>query len=207
MERIKSFFKTTMLGGILVVLPIVILFLVFKWLYDFVIDKLNPLTNILVNTARMQEFTASILALLIIIIIFFIVGLTVKTRMGIFTYGYLEKVFLDKLPLYKIIKETTLQLVGSRKTLFKQVALVNIFGNETLITAFVTDEHEDGSFTVFVPSGPAPTAGFIYHLKKEYVHKINYPIDKAMKTIFSLGAGSKELVACLNKNSDNNNGL
>jgi len=198
-EKLKSFFKTTILGGALVVLPIVILILVFKWLYDFVIDKLNPITYILVETARLQEFAASILALLIIMVLFFIVGLVIKTRLGIFTFEYIEKKFLIRLPFYKIIRETTLQLVGSRKTLFKQVALVSIFENDTLITAFITDEHEDGSFTVFVPSGPAPTAGFIYHLKKEYVHKINYPIDKAMKTIFSLGAGSKELVSSMKK--------
>jgi len=88
--------------------------------------------------------------------------------------------------------------MGSNKKLFKQVALVKLFGNDTMLTAFITDNHEDGSFTVFVPSGPAPTAGFIYHLKKEYVHPIDYPVEKAMKTIFSLGAGSKEMIKYVN---------
>ena len=198
MDKIKSFIKTSLLGGTLVVLPIVILILVFKWLYEFIADKIKPLTYVLSETAKLQEFVASILAIALIILTFFLVGVAVKTRLGRFTFAYLEQIFFTKLPLYKIIKETTLQLVGSEKTLFKHVALVNLFSNDTRVTAFITEEHDDGSYTVFVPSGPAPTAGFIYHLTSQNVQIINYPIDKAMKTIFSLGAGSKELLNSYN---------
>ena len=194
MDKIKSFIKTSLLGGTLVVLPIVILILVFKWLYEFIADKIKPLTYVLSETAKLQEFVASILAIILIILSFFVVGIIVKTRLGKFTFSYLEQIFLTKLPLYTIIKETTLQLVGSEKTLFKHVALVRLFGDETRVTAFITEEHDDGSYTVFVPSGPAPTAGFIYHLPKDRVQIINYPVDKAMKTIISLGVGSKELL-------------
>ena len=200
MTRIKFFIKTTLMGGTLIVLPLVILILVFNWFYEFITDIVKPLTVVLIETVQLQEYIAAILSILIILSLFFTVGLIVKTRIGKFTFEYVEQNVLVKIPLYKIIKETTLQLVGSEKTLFKHVALVNLYSNETLVTAFVTDEHEDGSSTVFVPSGPAPTAGFIYHLKKENVHKIKYPVDKAMKTIFSLGVGSNELLAIYNEN-------
>ena len=198
MNKIKSFIKTTLLGGALIVLPVVILILVFNWLYEFIADKIKPLTYVIAETARVQEFYATLLAIIIILLVFFIVGIIVKTRLGRYSFEYIEQKFLTKLPLYTVIKETTLQLVGSEKTLFKSVALVNIFGSDTRMTAFVTDEHDDGSYTVFVPSGPAPTAGFIYHLPAEKVQKIKYPIDKAMKTIFSLGAGSRELLNAIN---------
>ena len=195
MDKIKSFFKTTLLGGVLVVLPIVILILVFRWLYEFIADKIKPLTYILLETAKLQEFVASGLAIIIILLSFFVVGLIIKTRLGQYSFEQLELRFLTKLPLYNIIKETILQLVGTEKKLFKHVALVNLFGNETRVTAFITDEHDDGSYTVFVPSGPAPTAGFVYHLTGNNVQIVNYPIDKAMRTIFSVGAGSKELLS------------
>ena len=198
MNALKSFMKTTLFGGALVVLPIVILIAVFNWLYEFIVDKLRPITNIILETARMQEFAAEVLSIIIIMLVFFLVGLIVQTRIGKFLFDYTEQTLLVKIPLYKIIKETTIQIMGSNKKLFKQVALVKLFGNDTMLTAFVTDKHDDGSFTVFVPSGPAPTAGFIYHLKNENVKLVDYPIEKAMKTIFSLGAGSKELIKHVN---------
>lgn len=194
METLKLFLKTTLLGGALVVLPIVILLFVFNWLYDFIADKLRPIINIILETARMQEFAAAALAFILILLLFFLVGLIVRTRIGRIVFEFLEQSALIKIPLYKIIKETTIQLMGNNKTLFKYVALVRIFGNDTRITAFITDEHEDGSYTVFIPSGPAPTAGFIYHVKKENVEIVNFPVDKAMKTVFSLGSGSSELL-------------
>lgn len=194
METLKSFVKTTLLGGALVVLPIVILLFVFNWLYEFIADKIRPITNLILETARMQEFAASALAVIFILLLFFLVGLIVRTKIGRVAFEFLEKSALLKIPLYKIIKETTIQLMGSNKTLFKHVALVRLFGNDTRITAFITDEHEDGSYTVFIPSGPAPTAGFIYHVNRDNVQIVNYPVDKAMKTIFSLGAGSNELM-------------
>jgi len=201
LNNFKSFLKTTMLGGVLVVLPIVVLILVFRWLYEFIADKIKPLSYLLLETAKMQEFVASVLALILILLSFFFVGLLVKTRLGRFSFEKLEINFLTKLPLYKIIKETILQLFGNEKNLFKNVALVRLFGNETRVTAFITDEHDDGSYTVFVPSGPAPTAGFIYHLTRNNVQIVDYPIDNAMRTIFSVGAGSKELLR-LSNNSD-----
>jgi uncharacterized membrane protein len=193
MEKLKVFIKTTILGGLLVVLPIYILVLVFKWFFDFVIDNIRPINYVLIQTVGLHEFVASILAIIITLLLFFAIGLLVRTRLGKFTFDFIEENFLKKLPFYKMIKETVLQLVGSEKNLFKAVALVRLYGNETLITAFVTEEHDNGMYSVFVPSGPAPTAGFIYHLKKEQVQIIDYPVDKAMKTVFSLGSGSNEL--------------
>lgn len=198
MNKLKVFFKTTILGGLLVVLPIYILVLVFKWFFEFVVDNIRPIVYVLVQTVQLHEFVASILAIAITLLLFFAIGLIVRTRLGKFTFDFVEENFLKKLPFYKMIKETVLQLVGSEKNLFKAVALVRLYGNETLITAFVTEEHENGMYSVFVPSGPAPTAGFIYHLKKEYVQILDYPIDKAMKTVFSLGAGSGDLLKNLN---------
>lgn len=194
METLKSFFKTTFLGGSLVVLPIVILIFVFNWLYEFITDKLRPIINIIIQTSKMQEFAAAFLALVIILIIFFLVGLVIQTNIGSIIFNSVEQKFLTHIPLYKIIKETTIQLMGNDKTLFKHVALVKLFGTETLTTAFITEIHDNDFYTVFVPSGPAPTAGFIYHLPAERVQIIKYPVEKALKTIFSLGAGSAELI-------------
>ena len=101
-----------------------------------------------------------------------------------------------------MIKETVSQFIGNKKSPFSSVALAQIFGNETLVTVFVTDEHPDGSFTVFMPTGPNPTSGNIYHLKGDFVHPVDVPVEAAMKSIISCGAGSEKLVGSyLEKNN------
>ena len=194
MEKIKSFLRTTVFGGFLVVLPIIVLIFVLGWLYDFLTDKIRPITNILIETARFSEVVAAIVAVAVILVLFFIVGLIVQTRLGRYVVHIMEERILKRIPLYKIIKETVIQLFGGEKIIFKSVALIRPFNNETMITAFITDESDNGYTTVFVPSAPAPTGGYIYHLKNEYVIKIDYPVEQAMKTVLSLGAGSKEFI-------------
>ena len=194
MEKIKSFLRTTVFGGFLVVLPIIVLIFVLGWLYEFLTDKIRPITNILIETARFSEVVAAIVAVIVILILFFLVGLIVQTKLGRYAVHMMEEKFLKKIPLYKIIKETVIQLFGGEKIIFKAVALVRPFSNETMITAFITDESQNGYTTVFIPSAPAPTGGYIYHLKNKYVIKIDYPVEQAMKTVLSLGAGSKEFI-------------
>ncbi|KAB2837535.1 MAG: hypothetical protein F9K45_12640, partial [Melioribacteraceae bacterium] len=70
MEKIKEFFKTTILGGLLIILPIYILILVFKWFFEFVIDNIRPIVSILVETVRLHEFIASIIAIIVTLLLF-----------------------------------------------------------------------------------------------------------------------------------------
>lgn len=198
MEKIKSFLRTTFFGGFLVVLPIIVLIFVLGWLYETLTDKIRPITTIFIETARFGELIASISAVVVILLLFFIVGLIVQTRLGKYLVHLLEERVLKRIPLYRIIKETVIQLFGGEKIIFKSVALIKPFGNETMITAFITDESSNGYTTVFVPSAPAPTGGYIYHIKNEFVIKIDYPIEQAMRTVLSLGAGSKEFINNIN---------
>ncbi len=194
MHNLKIFIRTTLFGGFLIVLPIVILLMVLNWMFDAMTGYIRPITNLLIETTRTNEFVASFFAFVLIILIFFLVGLLVKTEMGKLSFELFEKKFLSKIFGYRIIKETVLQIFGEEKNLFKAVALVKLFGNETLMTAFVTDEHPDGSYTVFIPSGPAPTAGFVYHVKREQITIVDIPVDQALRTILSLGGGSKKII-------------
>ncbi|MCZ6623769.1 MAG: DUF502 domain-containing protein [Deltaproteobacteria bacterium] len=194
MKRIKAFFKTSLLGGMVVILPVAILVFVFKWLFNLITDIVQPLTNLVMAKSQIQEILADILVITVILIACFIIGVFVRTRLGAFIYKTLETRILKVAPGYSLIKETVLQFLGSKKSPFSSVALVQVFGNETLVSAFVTDTHEDGSYTVFVPTGPNPTSGNIYHLKGKYVHPVDVPVEDAMRSIISCGAGSNKLI-------------
>ncbi|MEJ5351696.1 MAG: DUF502 domain-containing protein [Melioribacteraceae bacterium] len=198
MLKLKSFLRTTFLGGFVVVLPIIVSILVLIWLYEFLTDKIRPITILLIQTTKLNEVVASIFAILVILIVFFVVGLIVQTRIGKIIIQLIEERLLKRIPLYKIIKETIVQLFGSEKLIFKYAALVKPFSNDTMILGFVTDESPNGYVTVFIPSAPAPTGGYIYNIKKENIIKLDYPVEQVMKVVLSLGAGSKEFFSKLN---------
>jgi uncharacterized membrane protein len=128
-----------------------------------------------------------------ILIVAFLVGLLVQTRLGKVAHAYIERKYLENTPGYKMVKETTDQLMSGKASPLSKVALVRPFNNESLVTAFITHEHIDGSFTVFVPMSP-PTSGFVFHLKSAQVHPINVTTEEAMKTLIGLGTGSGKIM-------------
>lgn len=199
MSRMKSLIKTSFLGGLTVILPVAILIFVFKWIFGVVARVIQPLTNLILIKSNLREIMADLLALAIIITVCFIVGIIVKTQIGRFIHTSLENSILKLAPGYSLIKETIMQFLGRKKTPFSSVVLVQVFGNETMLTAFVTDEHSDGSYTVFVPTGPNPTSGNIYHLESRFVHQVDVSVEDAMRSIISCGAGSAMLIDAYRK--------
>ncbi len=199
MIKLKSLIKTSLLGGVAVILPSAILIFIFKWIFGIVTDIIQPLSTLVMAKSQLREVLADLFVLAIILTVCFVVGLAVKTKIGRFIHDNLETYILKIAPGYRMIKETVMQFIGKRKSPFSSVALVQLFGTETLMTAFITDSHSDSTFSVFVPTGPNPTSGNIYHLKAEYVHPVDVPIESAMRSIISCGAGSSVLIEAYNK--------
>jgi uncharacterized membrane protein len=205
LKRTRTFIRTTLLGGVIVILPTIILYLAFKWLFGVVANAIRPLTRLLVETLtlpdRYDEVIATVIVLSVIILGCFLMGLFVRTRLGQMIYMGFENSVLSRAPGYKMVKETVNQFLGKKESPFASVALVQIFENDTKVTAFITDRHDDGTITVFVPTGPNPTSGFIYHLDGKYVHPVNVSVEDAMRSVISCGAGSEKLIKDLQKHA------
>lgn len=199
MGKSRSFTKRALIGGLLVILPTAILTFFFRWLFHLVTDLISPVSDLLIRRYDFPQLTADILTLVIIIVLCFVVGTLVSTRVGRWAHNFFEQRLERFAPGYRMVKEIVNQFLGeSESSPFSkgQVAKVKLFGAniETTVTALVTSEHEDGQFTVFVPTGPNPTSGMIYHLPANQVElRPDIKVDSAMRTIISCGAGSDEL--------------
>ncbi|MEJ2286453.1 MAG: hypothetical protein P8X85_22980 [Desulfobacterales bacterium] len=62
------------------------------------------------------------------------------------------------------------------------------------MTAFVTDTHDSGRHTVFVPTGPNPTSGLIFHVPDKYVHPVGVSVEETLRSVIGCGAGSSNLI-------------
>ena len=200
MKRLREFIKSTLVGGLLVLLPLTILLYALIWVFGLAHRAISPLTKIIMEKSTLQVIVADVVAIGLLVAVCFAVGVVVRTRFGHWIYVLIESRLLRKTPGYSMIKETVSQFLDKDKqSPFSSVALARIFGNDTLVSVFVTDQHEDGSCTVFMPTGPNPTSGNIYHLKAENVFPVDVSVEDAMRSIISCGAGSSALIARLNE--------
>lgn len=187
----KRFLTTTLLGGLLVVLPIVLFFGLLRFLWKQVSNLIMPIVQVLKFDNIDNDFVIKLIAFAIVIAACFFIGLFVRTRIGKGVWGYFESNILEKLPFYKTIKDTIGTLFSSRGKSFKKVVLVNVM--DTQMTGFVTNEHKNGIITVFVPTAPNPTNGFIFHLPPDKITFLDINPEDAMRTVIGVGTGSNIL--------------
>lgn len=195
----KKFIKAALFGGIVVILPIVILFFFFKWLFKTVTDLIQPLTDFASKAYPIPEVVADVFVILIILVTCFVVGVIVQTKLGNFLHKQFDDILQQLAPGYRMVKEVVVQIFGkSDESPFANgmVARVRLFGHNipTEVTALITDHHADGTYTIFMPTGPNPTSGNIYHVHESQVTLCpEIKLDSAMRTIIACGAGSAEL--------------
>lgn len=195
MKRLRSFLKTSVLGGLVVILPVTILVSLSLWLFGLITRWIRPFSDVLRSYSEYNELITDFVAISLIILSCFLVGVLVRTRLGGFLYRLVENGILKRIPGYSLIRETVLQIFGNRaQSPFSSVALAQVYANPTLATVFITDRHADGSYTVFMPTGPNPTSGLIFHLEGRYVHPVSIPVQDAMRSIISCGAGTSQLL-------------
>jgi uncharacterized membrane protein len=138
---------------------------------------------------------AQALSLLMVLIFCFVIGLAVSSSMGRSIWERMENALFQKIPGYALFRSLTQQMAGRTQERAFKPALAEI--EEALVPAFIIEELEDGSFTVFVPSIPTPLAGSVYVLAANRVHPLNVPFTQALKAVSHWGSGCKDLVAAM----------
>lgn len=194
----KKYVNATIIGGLAAVLPLVLLIVLIRWIINVIGNILQPLVELFNTDSQLLIFSIYVIAVIAILIIFFLVGWFIQTRIGNFIRNVLERKYLMKIPGYRTAKEIVMQFFGGSRSFFSEVVLVDIFDSGTLMTGFITDDQGE-IITVFVPTGPNPTSGNIYHVRKEKVIKTKATVDSGMRSIISCGAGSSDLFRNVDK--------
>ena len=199
--KLKMFLRKSLFGGIVVLLPLVILSLILKWAFFFVTDMIQPLTNYVTSNYGFPELGADVIVVMVIFLTCFSVGTLVSTGLGKWLHHHFDQYLFKLAPGYKIIKEIVSQFFGdSESSPFSsgEVARVQLFGEQcpTTVTAIVTSKHEDGTITIFMPTGPNPTSGNIYHVPESLVEFCpDISVENMMKSIIACGSGGGKLFA------------
>jgi uncharacterized membrane protein len=199
MHRLRSFINNSLIGGLLVILPLVILGLVFNWIFTSITDLISPLTQYILGRYDAPEWVVDIAVIAMILFICFLIGGLISTGAGRWLHAHFEQLVERTAPGYRLIKDIVQQLFGDKSDspLRKgDVAIVRAFGVDTAtaMTGIISGHHNNGWYSVFVPTGPNPTTGFIFHLPPEQVQILSdAKTDNAIKTIIACGSGSPQI--------------
>lgn len=209
-KTVKDVIKNLTLGGLMAILPLALLIFLFKWIIDKVVLVLTPIVSLFNIENTYMLYAMYVIVFIAILILFMVFGFIVRTRLGRYIDDELEEKIIKKIPGYTIIKDTIKQLFGTNNSFFSEVVLVKLFDSRTYMTGFVTDktdipdnrsaDYKPNYYTVFVPTGPNPTSGNIYHVHYKDIKHVDISVEEAMKSIISCGSGSAKLTNQLTYN-------
>lgn len=186
-----------LVAGLLVWLPLVATFLVLKLLVGFLDRSLLLLPKAWRPEAWLGFDIPGfgiILSLLLVLVTGFFVANFVGRRVVV-----LGESLLDRVPLlrtvYSGVKRLTETVLGDSGTSFRKVLLVEYPRRECWTLAFQTGEPVGEVqrktarevLTVFVPTAPNPTSGFVILLPKEDVIELDMSVEDGLRMVISLG--------------------
>jgi uncharacterized membrane protein len=187
MKGLAELTKTTLIGGLLVVLPIYLSVLLLAKTLSGVLALLSPVTAAIPAAGQFRQ----VIAILIVLVVCLVAGIVVRTGPGLRAKNVLERSVLEKIPGYALVRGLTERVSGEEREGAFRAALVEI--EDALAPGFIIEELDDGRYTVLAPSVPTPAAGSLFILPRERVHPIDVPFTQAVKVISQWGTGAGEL--------------
>jgi uncharacterized membrane protein len=110
--NIKLFLRKSLFGGIVVLLPLIILGWILKSTFFFITDLIQPLTDYVTAHYQFPELAADVIVVIMIFTICFSVGTIVSTGLGKWLHSHFDQYLVKLAPGYKLIKEIVGQFFG-----------------------------------------------------------------------------------------------
>lgn len=196
--------RANFFAGLAIVLPGAISVVLVVWLFGVVSQYTNALliflpaswTHVTKPNGDLGDlyWYWSAVAFVLTIVLICLVGRYARNYFGrkaiqMVDHGMMQVPLLNK--IYGTIKQVN-ESFSSNKSSFKQVVLVNFPHARSRSLAFVTGEQKslgpEKLISVFIPTTPNPTSGFLMLVPESEVIKLDISVADGIKFIISLGA-------------------
>ena len=188
-----EFLKTTAMGGLFVLLPILLLYLLLAEALDLIVALATPIADLFPEgTFGKVEFPV-VVGLILILGVSFVIGLGLRAQSGRKAGSWIERTILDRLPAYSALKSLTTGFAEAGKAgAFRAGVLNSPTGDRELV--YVVEECGEGHLTVLLPWAPAAFSGFVKIVDRNRVELLDTNLGDVSKVLSHWGVGARRLL-------------
>src|SRR5688572_13086550 len=106
MQRVREFIVSTLVGGLLIVVPVYLSILLLAKVMDSVAGLVRPFANLLPEWVPAER----LLSFLLVMLFCFLIGAATRTPAGQRTRERIEKSLFERIPGYTLVRSLTQQL-------------------------------------------------------------------------------------------------
>jgi len=192
-----NFLKTTVIGGMVFLVPIVILIMILGKAHAIMMRVAAPLADWIPLEAVGGVALADLLAVVVVLALCFIAGLIARSRGAARIIDSLESKFLSSIPGYAFIKGMLGSILGAEGDGKLDPVLLRL--DDAWQVAFEVERCQDGRVVVYVPGAPEPWSGAVLLVDAERVERLDINMSTAIKNIRALGHGTRALMETAGK--------
>ena len=188
MNTIKTFLKVTIVGGLMFLVPVVLLIVLLGHAMRFAGKVAAPLAATIPDSLVSGRFLAASLAALILLLIAFLAGLIARSGPGRRITGWFEESILGGMPQYRMVKSMAEGLTQLESGTDMQPVLMRT--DECWQLGYRLEDLPGGWVAVFIPSAPTPMSGNVLYVSTDRIQPLAIGMAEAMKLVKRLGIGS-----------------
>jgi len=193
MKAFGEFLKTTALGGLFVVLPVLLLYLLLGEMLDLVIGLATPIAD-LFPKGTFDNLTAPFpIAVILIVGVSFVIGLALRVEIGRSLGDWIERKVLGRLPVYSALKSLTKAFGEAGEGAAFRPAMLRC-SEDVREVVYVVEDHGDGQLTILVPWAPTAFSGFVKVVGKDRVEMLDSNLGEASRVLSHWGVGVRGML-------------
>ena len=158
MNKLTEFLKTTAAGGLMVLLPVLLLCLVLAQMLQLIVTLATPIAGLLQEGGLEKAANPLLVALVLLAGASFAIGLIMQSNAGRRIGQWIENATLKRLPVYSALKRLTRGFAGTEEGETFMPALLEVDAGIQEIV-YVVEKSEDGMVAVLVPHAPTAFSG------------------------------------------------
>ncbi len=189
--------RSYLLAGLVVWLPILITIGVLR----FIIDLLDNTLALIPKAYQPEQLIGHYIpgfGVILSLVILLVTGIIATNYFGQRLVEWGESI-LARIPLvrsiYKMVKQVINAVLSTNSEAFRKVVLIeyprkglwSIAFQTGAANAAINDKTKIEMISVFIPTTPNPTSGFLMMLPRSDIVELDMSIDEALKFIISLG--------------------
>ena len=189
-----GFLKTTAIGGLVFLLPLVVIGALLGYVYSFVLLVYEPLKEYLPVSSTLGLALLFVLAVVIVLLLCFFCGLAARRAIGRKFSQTIEKQLVMVFPKYAIYKDIVAGNIGG-ETLAPSLKPVTVRLEGMTRIGYEAGRTEPGLVIVFLPGSPDPWIGSVALLKPDRVEPLSVDFNETAAICERLGRDSEHLLA------------
>jgi uncharacterized membrane protein len=192
MKDLAGFLRTTVIGGIVFLVPIVIVVAILGKAFDVMRRIAEPLAEWLPISNVADVILVNLLGGLLLVLLCFLAGLLARTDRAKRIVRAIETRFLDHIPVYAFIKGMTASVAGAQKDNPLKPVFVRL--DDYSQVAFEVERNDDGTVVVYLPGAPNPWSGTVCVVTPDRVTVLDTSLLAAADNVRHLGRGTNGLL-------------